>query len=310
MSDIERGSYAPLPEEHDFEPEEYDADEQEEAYSRGPFLFVVAVVVLAAFGGVVYVAYQQGLRQGQSMAPPVIVAETGPEKVDPVDPGGFEEPYQDTLVLNGNNEETAREENLLPPPEEPTELPTAPEESVAMLDEVPEALPEMRDVAEAPPTVSVPPAPSESAPESSEPVIVPRPDPVSSIEGAPETMEEMILSTENPAVPMPADKPEVLIPVDNVATGSVQTRPASSGSYVVQVASIPQNALAQSKLDDVAQKHAPILTDLQLEIQTADLGAKGTYYRVRVGPFASRPEAVDLCETLKARGQDCFVTKP
>ena len=44
-------------------------------------------------------------------------------------------------------------------------------------------------------------------------------------------------------------------------------------------------------------------------IQEADLGTKGLYYRVRVGPWASRDDAIKVCEALKAAGGNCFVTQ-
>jgi len=303
MSDVENGGYAPSPDENDFEPEEYDADEQEEAYSRGPFLFVVAVIVLASFGGVVYIAYQQGLRQGQRMAPQVIVAETGPVKVAPEKPGGFEEPYQDTLVLNGDAKETPGQEKVLPPPEEPAVLPKPPQKS-PKVPAGPERLPEMHDVAAKPPAPSSTVPAIETSPKAPESVAVP------TTHKAPKSMEDIISSSNDVVVPPPEETPEVLIPADPVVTGALKNGSASSGKYVVQVASVPQRALAQAKRNDMAKKHGAILADLQLEIKKAELGAKGTYYRVRVGPFATRPQAVDLCETLKARGQDCFVTKP
>ena len=45
------------------------------------------------------------------------------------------------------------------------------------------------------------------------------------------------------------------------------------------------------------------------QIQEADLGEKGIYFRVRVGPWASREEAIGVCESLKAAGGNCFVTQ-
>ena len=44
-------------------------------------------------------------------------------------------------------------------------------------------------------------------------------------------------------------------------------------------------------------------------IRRADLGAKGTYYRALVGPFASTEEAAELCSGLKAAGGNCIVQR-
>jgi hypothetical protein len=41
-------------------------------------------------------------------------------------------------------------------------------------------------------------------------------------------------------------------------------------------------------------------------IQSADVGTRGTFYRVRL-TFGSSAEANRLCNELKAAGGDCFV---
>ncbi len=356
MSDVERGSYTPVPEDQDYEVEEYEIDESEEEYGRGPFLFVVALTVLAAFGLVVYVAYQQGLRQGQRMAPPVIVAQPGPVKVKPEEPGGFQEPFQDSLVLNGDEAQGSREETLRAPPEEPVTLaetsPPVPASPVPvpgpavkpenMPEEIGSRMPERLDLpvaeeeapdtAESETTAAPPQAPAPAAGDESE-VVVPPPDEPADVGALIERMgeDEVVPAVPAPETPAPGTAPGTALgtapetamapavagppaaetPVPSQATGSIRdARSALSGKYVVQVASVPKNELAQRKREEVAAKHGAVLGDLAFDIQRADLGAKGTYYRVRIGPFASRPEAVDLCETLKARGQDCFVTKP
>jgi hypothetical protein len=57
------------------------------------------------------------------------------------------------------------------------------------------------------------------------------------------------------------------------------------------------------------QRFSSVLGDMQPNIQEADLGAKGIYYRVRVGPWAARAEAVQVCESLRSAGGDCIVTR-
>ena len=44
-------------------------------------------------------------------------------------------------------------------------------------------------------------------------------------------------------------------------------------------------------------------------IRRADLGAKGTFYRAMVGPFASSEQAAELCSGLKAAGGSCIVQR-
>jgi cell division protein FtsN len=44
-------------------------------------------------------------------------------------------------------------------------------------------------------------------------------------------------------------------------------------------------------------------------VHKVELGAKGTYYRAMVGPFASQAEASQLCSSLKSAGGNCLVQR-
>lgn len=43
------------------------------------------------------------------------------------------------------------------------------------------------------------------------------------------------------------------------------------------------------------------------EIDEAVIGSMGTFYRVRLGPYANAKEPNQLCTTLKPQGFDCLV---
>ncbi len=81
------------------------------------------------------------------------------------------------------------------------------------------------------------------------------------------------------------------------------------GGYAVQVTSERNESNAQAALAALQAKHANQLSGRQLIIRRADLGAKGTYYRVLVSPFASVEEAAGLCSRLKAAGGNCIVQR-
>jgi cell division protein FtsN len=66
---------------------------------------------------------------------------------------------------------------------------------------------------------------------------------------------------------------------------------------------------AQSSFAGMKRQFPSFLGPLSADIQEADLGAKGTYFRVRVGPYATRGEAIKVCEGLKAAGGSCIVTQ-
>jgi hypothetical protein len=83
---------------------------------------------------------------------------------------------------------------------------------------------------------------------------------------------------------------------------------AAAGSWSMQIASQPSEASAQSSYKDLARRYASVLDGHPANIVKAEIAGKGTYYRVRV-PANSRNEAITLCESYKAAGGNCFVSK-
>ena len=82
-------------------------------------LVVLATAIIAASATGMWLAYEQGVRKGVQMAPPLIRADTSPIKVAPESPGGMEVPHQDKSVYDrlSGKPETVEAERLLPPPE-------------------------------------------------------------------------------------------------------------------------------------------------------------------------------------------------
>jgi SPOR domain len=99
-----------------------------------------------------------------------------------------------------------------------------------------------------------------------------------------------------------------IAPVEANSPAAVTPRLTGSG-YAVQVTSERNESNAQAALAALQAKHANQLSGRQLIIRRADLGAKGTYYRVLVSPFASAEEAAGLCGRLKAAGGNCIVQR-
>lgn len=102
---------------------------------------LVALVTITAFSVGVWYAYDQGVKQGIRVKPPLIKAEPGPTKVVPENPGGLQVPNQDKQVF-GRIDSAPPEpkvERLLPPQETP--LPEKPQsietEPPAPMTEVP-----------------------------------------------------------------------------------------------------------------------------------------------------------------------------
>lgn len=74
----------------------------------------------------------------------------------------------------------------------------------------------------------------------------------------------------------------------------------------VQVGSFRTAAEATSAWDKVSGAHRALIGQRQPYIVEADLGARGIYYRLQMGPFGSKSEVTAFCRALKIQGQDCI----
>lgn len=82
---------------------------------------------------------------------------------------------------------------------------------------------------------------------------------------------------------------------------------AGGGAYLVQLGSVRSEAAAAREWTKLQARHEGLLGGRALDLQKADLGDKGTYYRIRTGSFETKGDASALCGKLKAAGQDCLV---
>jgi hypothetical protein len=94
------------------------------------------------------------------------------------------------------------------------------------------------------------------------------------------------------------------------ATGAVtttSTAAAAGGRYRVQVASVRSRSEAQALATKVKAQYAAVLGTRQPEIDETVIGNMGTFYRVRIGPYASAEEPGSLCAKLRGSGLDCLI---
>gem|GEM_PF-1720419 len=115
--------------------------------------------------------------------------------------------------------------------------------------------------------------------------------PVTPSQPAPVTTQPATTTT---AAAQPAAAPEATFP---------------PGSYVVQVAASRSQQDAQSTAASITQRYGSALSGYQPAVERADLGDRGIYYRVGVGPLNSQGAANSLCDKLKSNGLDCFVRR-
>ncbi len=249
--------------------------------TRKSILFGVMIGVAAAAGAAWFVlgSDPSGDPIPEPSQVPVIQAEKNPIKVRPADPGGMEVPNQDKLVYSrvDKNAQQPEVEHLLPPPAEPKAL-SKPEDSLgdgmAPLPEAP-AIPETPKKANPVPVKTPPPAPVvKEAPKPAPKVVEPKPAPA----------------------PKPAPKAE---PVAKM----------TSGAWQVQLTALRDQKRAEEAWARIQKKAGSALNGVPHEIQRADLGSKGVFYRLRAGSFATRDDAGKLCSALKTKGIGCVVAK-
>lgn len=97
-------------------------------------------------------------------------------------------------------------------------------------------------------------------------------------------------------------------PVQTASAPAADSASIPSGAYIVQVSSQRTQEQAQTAFNDLQRRYGSVLGGVAPVIQRADLGDRGTFYRVRI-PAGSREDAISLCERLKSAGGDCFVRR-
>ena len=101
----------------------------------------------------------------------------------------------------------------------------------------------------------------------------------------------------------PADKP-----VQVASAEPAKADPTAKPTGVrIQLASLPSEAAAWDAWKQISGKYSAQVTGLTAMVESADLGTKGTFYRVQTGPFATVAAAQERCGTMKAAGLDCLV---
>ena len=319
--------------------DEYDYDDRAASYyNEGPPLWrrpivLGALLSIAVFCTVVWVAYNKGVDQGAHRLPPLVQADPTPAKVPPEKPGGLEVPHQDRLIygqLSGKPQAQSVEQ-LLPPPEEPVDMTrpsqTEPPASASVAEFDPEAItdpvapPVQAKVVEARPLPDSPLPAAPNAPTRVDAAITSMPA------GGPTPLVPG--SVASAAMPASAGPPSAMPGAvggvspwanpDAMPTGPARDQVAAleppragvgGSTYFVQLGAVRNQAEAQAEWKRISQRMPDVLGGQQPVARRADLGAKGIYYRLQTGPFPDRSSAIRACEQIRTRGQGCLVVTP
>lgn len=86
-----------------------------------------------------------------------------------------------------------------------------------------------------------------------------------------------------------------------------QASVGGSGGIKLQVASVRSRSEADALAGLLVGRHGDELGGRRPEVDETVIGSMGTFYRVRIGPFANEREPQRLCNALKPDGFDCLV---
>ena len=306
---------------------------------KGRSVFMVGSVLLGAIalGGALAVAYKQSGGSLNSEPPPLVQADGRPVKELPDQPGGKEFPHKNKLIYdrlqNGDEPEAerivSRQEDVAVPALPSGETPGMPA-SVATTDAAPPTTQAVGGAEPMPVAAIDDPSMPDGGPRKVKTMVV-RPDgsvetppvPAAPAEAAaampeaPAAADAQLATPEAapqeaaapPAPPAPAAKPKPASkPAAQQTAAAAPQAAAGSTRYVVQVGSKKNQTDALASFADMQQKYPTLLASYRPIVQKADLGAKGVWYRLRIGPIVDKTSASKLCSQLKSQGlPDCLV---
>ncbi|MFN7606136.1 MAG: SPOR domain-containing protein [Hyphomonadaceae bacterium] len=257
----------------------FDAREEEEDRSRGPLIIVGIVAVLALIGVVFWQVYSSSRERGDT---PQVAADSGSFKA-PGDPAA-------TAPVVGSDLDKGVFDAASGASAPALEVqPTSPAEA-----------PMLTDGSAAPAVVAPAPAPAPAAAPPPRQVAAATPKPVATTPAV------------KPATPAPATKPAPVVtktatppkapaPAVPKAVPAPASTSASTG-FAAQLGSFKDKASADTAL---ARFRASGLSG-PVSIVAADLGEKGTWYRIRATGFESRSEVEVFCGKARSAGAQCI----
>lgn len=276
--------------------EEYDEFDEEDDGERGLSGLVVllmGIVMLGAFASVVWIAYQQGVKTADARGgAPYVAADPEPLKIENSAATAATDDPERSVYDRLDGEATDQVETLAAAPEEPvTRTSEDPIAAIASNNQSAEEGAGVVDDAVADRIATLAAADDELTEEPAATPPAPTPRATTPTQAATTTAPEPAAS--QPALP--------------AAPTPVEAGDALSGTHLVQVGAFGSQNEADTNFSRMQTKFGELFSGKGSDVERADLGAKGVFFRLRIGPFASSAEAKTFCDGLKSRGQDCLV---
>ena len=121
------------------------------------------------------------------------------------------------------------------------------------------------------------------------------------------------VSSDNVAAAVPPAPPAAAAPPQTKPAAAPATALAPSAvgkGYFLQLGAGRSAESAKQEGERIRQRQADLLGTLSLITPRVDLGERGTFYRIQVGPIADAAQAERRCNELKRRGIGCLLVKP
>jgi hypothetical protein len=258
---------------------------------------------------------------------PVLAAAGGPERVAPPQSGSSTVPYQGFKIYEqpAPPDDSAENEPATPPQAARKPAPVAPPPA-ATLKPAPIVAPPTRPSKTAATALPAPAKPGAAPPAksvaaliqqaNSVPVETPPPKPPSSLPaikqattspqntpsatGAPRALNAAAPATPKTVIPAPTPSPPKPAP-------TLDTAEPAAGSFVLQIGAFKSQADAEAAWKAYKVRHTALVAGYSDDIQQANLGEKGIWYRLRIGGLSDKEVATALCDRLKADGGACIL---
>ena len=114
---------------------------------------------------------------------------------------------------------------------------------------------------------------------------------------------ELVTGSLRPTEAASPDKPQEL------AAGNSHRTLEAAARYRIQLGAFREEALAKKAWSEISGDASGVLGSEVPQIQRADLGDKGIFYRLQAGAFGEIAEAKSACKALEQRKIACFVVE-
>lgn len=123
------------------------------------------------------------------------------------------------------------------------------------------------------------------------------------VESKPAARARQPASVREETAAIPPKEEAVLKPANGAASSVAKPH----GRYRLQVAAVRGQTEAQAVAARLKKDYAALLAGREPEVDATVIGNMGTFYRVRIGPFADAAESGTLCAKLRGIGLDCLI---